>query len=518
MFSKCGTVKKKPQTPERSTWKDDFLIFLKPSWRKLLYFFILIFAVTFIKIIVTIFTYQLPAVFSYMNIEIFSIKGAVMLAIAGYVFACYIVERKQRLKGVAYAYLSILVIQLFITLIITLYFLSRIGMTSMFMNPDANSGMVLVLERGACYGTCPVYTFVVFGNGHAYLYNEAYTEKNGLYSGYLDPRSVKRMASKFLVNNYFGLNSVYAAPVTDMASVTTTFQYEGMMKSVYNYGGFGPRKLDLLENELDSLKDSIDWHPIAFSKEVCDKLYNREQILFGQDMNAVYDLPQCYRNLERVSCEDAVHLKVNRACYQRTNEQNVTLHFDYPQQDSLTILTALGEPFNKEMNVARPIDLDYQNETLMPIETHHVVRYQDVNITCKITLPPCDDLPQFKWDYSKMAVDLYVSSNRYAVLRNLGPYHVNNGLFSFWVARRNYTSDDEYTVYETQVDTACRAGSGNGVVGGVCYMEYNPLLYNIPRQHYENPLLPQESYSDPAFPVIKYRNYTIRHNQVGPFR
>lgn len=119
--------------------------------------------------------------------------------------------------------------------------------------------VVMTLDRGPCYGSCPVYKLTIYGNGTV-LY------EGGTKTTSISEDKVRQLISEFEKADYFSLKdsydqrSILGMCHTDDSSATTSIAIGGRKKIVNNYHGCpAPEKLILLENKIDEIVDTSGW-------------------------------------------------------------------------------------------------------------------------------------------------------------------------------------------------------------------------------------------------------------------
>jgi hypothetical protein len=116
--------------------------------------------------------------------------------------------------------------------------------------------LVASLERGPCYGTCPIYKVSVFSDGTLKYEGIRFVKKTGAQTGKLKPGDLDQLVKAFRDARYFDLADAYDhADVTDHASVRTSFSDGGKTKSVHHYLGdhSAPAELAALELAFDQI-------------------------------------------------------------------------------------------------------------------------------------------------------------------------------------------------------------------------------------------------------------------------
>ena len=137
----------------------------------------------------------------------------------------------------------------------------------------------IILQRGACFGTCPAYKLSVSGDGTVRFSTEsdgfkgsaaevhlAYNGSNVLLPGshvaHVDPKLVAALFQRFRDAHFFGLKPAYAASVTDLSTQVLTVRLGGQSMRVEDYGGQGvgmPASVTALEEAVDDVAGSARW-------------------------------------------------------------------------------------------------------------------------------------------------------------------------------------------------------------------------------------------------------------------
>jgi hypothetical protein len=129
-------------------------------------------------------------------------------------------------------------------------------------NNVAQEDVVIKLERGACFGSCPVYTLTIFGNGTVVYEGEDFVQTKGSRETTISTDAINQLVSDFDKANYFSLNDSYTGfGVSDMPFVTTSIRIGGRTKAIKHYLGdrSAPQQLTELENRIDEVANSEQW-------------------------------------------------------------------------------------------------------------------------------------------------------------------------------------------------------------------------------------------------------------------
>jgi hypothetical protein len=134
----------------------------------------------------------------------------------------------------------------------------------------------LKLERGVCFGTCPVYRITVYGDGRFLYEGERFVKVKDTVTGSLDPLQVRALDTAIARVAYFSLRDGYfgdecPAIMSDFPWVTTSVTIAGRTKRIeHDHGCIEkharntnphtyPRGLTRFEEEVDSIIGTSRW-------------------------------------------------------------------------------------------------------------------------------------------------------------------------------------------------------------------------------------------------------------------
>jgi Domain of unknown function (DUF6438) len=130
--------------------------------------------------------------------------------------------------------------------------------------------LVIILERGICFGTCPAYKLTITANGSVEFEGRHYVKKKGIVRATISREQLKRLIAEFEKASYLKLQDRYvgekdgcATVLTDDSTVITSITIAGKTKSVEHYHGCeGPlvlEQLTVLENRIDEVVNAPQW-------------------------------------------------------------------------------------------------------------------------------------------------------------------------------------------------------------------------------------------------------------------
>jgi len=121
---------------------------------------------------------------------------------------------------------------------------------------------VVTLERGACFGACPIYTVTIRGDGSVTYQGQRFVEAMGEQSDRVTPQAFAGIIAKANAARFFDLRPEYRAQITDIPTYVITVTLDGRTHRVVDYGGVSagmPQAVRALENEIDRATGASRW-------------------------------------------------------------------------------------------------------------------------------------------------------------------------------------------------------------------------------------------------------------------
>jgi hypothetical protein len=136
--------------------------------------------------------------------------------------------------------------------------------------PDSTpaAGTVVTLERGPCFGTCPVYRVSLAGDGRVEFVGTRFVSREGTVTSRVAPERVDRLVRSLGASGYFALADDYVsdAPAcgryaTDAPTVVISVRTAARDKTVrHDHGCVGaPAELTRMEQLIDSVAGTTRW-------------------------------------------------------------------------------------------------------------------------------------------------------------------------------------------------------------------------------------------------------------------
>jgi len=131
-----------------------------------------------------------------------------------------------------------------------------------------DSEIVVTLERGACFGTCPIYKVTIYTDGTVVYEGERFVETEGTHTTTIEPEVVQQLIEGFEAAGYFDWEDEYTEMnVTDLPTIITSVTRDGETKRITRYTGDSnaPIELPYLESWIDMAAYTSQWTGVATS-------------------------------------------------------------------------------------------------------------------------------------------------------------------------------------------------------------------------------------------------------------
>jgi hypothetical protein len=124
--------------------------------------------------------------------------------------------------------------------------------------------MLASIDRGACYGTCPIYKLTVYRDGKVEYVGEDYVKMKGKVAGTVTAEQLAALDKLFTDAHYLAYKDAYDhEDATDAPSALTAYVPLGASttKFVRHYYGdmHAPESLTKLEEDFDTIVKSERW-------------------------------------------------------------------------------------------------------------------------------------------------------------------------------------------------------------------------------------------------------------------
>jgi acetamidase/formamidase len=129
---------------------------------------------------------------------------------------------------------------------------------------------IITLERGPCFGTCPIYKVTVASDGTVTFEGFNFVKTKGRATARIKPEDFKKLVAEFEKIKYFSLDDAYVPgsptcgpAATDMPYNRSAIQLKGKTKTINHYQGcFGSevvKALFALDKKIDEVAGTEKW-------------------------------------------------------------------------------------------------------------------------------------------------------------------------------------------------------------------------------------------------------------------
>lgn len=154
--------------------------------------------------------------------------------------------------------------------------------------------VVASMEKGPCYGRCPVFTLSIYENGIVAYEGKRFTDREGTFYRKLDKKELASLREKFRQADFFSFNRVYPSRIPDMATVSISYKEGGKSATVMGKEG-RPEAVMELENYLDKIANTGEW--VARTRTEKNESINEIIVQLKEEVN-IPTWMEKYRELE----------------------------------------------------------------------------------------------------------------------------------------------------------------------------------------------------------------------------
>lgn len=120
-------------------------------------------------------------------------------------------------------------------------------------------GDYVELQRGRCFGSCPVYTVRVYRDGRVTWSGKQFVREVGERTGNISPEAASALIDKFGTAGFWSLCGSYARMVTDLSGTLTTVHLGNAEKSVSDYANAAPEWFREINLTIEKLAGTRGW-------------------------------------------------------------------------------------------------------------------------------------------------------------------------------------------------------------------------------------------------------------------
>jgi hypothetical protein len=125
---------------------------------------------------------------------------------------------------------------------------------------DVGPDTIVLLRRTQCFGSCPVYSVGVRGDGSVHFYGESYTATNGYASANIGVAAVRNLLAFMRAKSFRSLHTRYPGMATDHPTYIVMLRQGQALKYVdRDETNRSEPALEAIEKEIDRVAGTAQW-------------------------------------------------------------------------------------------------------------------------------------------------------------------------------------------------------------------------------------------------------------------
>ncbi len=128
--------------------------------------------------------------------------------------------------------------------------------------PAVGDSVYFMIERTACYGTCPAYKLTIFQSGEALYEGRRFADREGRFTGRVDAATMQALKDAAEASGFYRLEKEYDMPVTDLPSLIIRLNTGGRDKKVVGRVGT-PQSFKDLGQQVEKLLSGVEWTKVG---------------------------------------------------------------------------------------------------------------------------------------------------------------------------------------------------------------------------------------------------------------
>jgi hypothetical protein len=122
-----------------------------------------------------------------------------------------------------------------------------------------DTGNIISMSKGACYGTCPIYTMTIYKNGVIHFFGKRFCAMIGPRVAQLSNEQIEDLTQDISDIKFETFPDKFESMIADLPSTELTFyRADSSAKSIW-WNMNEPEQLLNLSTKLDSYRSTLDW-------------------------------------------------------------------------------------------------------------------------------------------------------------------------------------------------------------------------------------------------------------------
>ena len=122
--------------------------------------------------------------------------------------------------------------------------------------------LTIKMERGPCYGPCPIYSLIIYGTGEVIYKGKDFVRVKGTKKTNLSPDKIKNLINSIKNTDFFSLKDSYENPTlscqpTTVLSITLNEKTKTITHDPSDMSA--PKELTSLEDYIDKIVNIAQW-------------------------------------------------------------------------------------------------------------------------------------------------------------------------------------------------------------------------------------------------------------------
>ncbi len=141
--------------------------------------------------------------------------------------------------------------------------------------------IVFSLKKGACFGSCPVYTLRIYNNLYTEFIGKKNTNKLGTHAKMISQSEFDDLTKKFEKSDFFSFDEVYESNISDLPSSTISYRKGELKKSITGKME-RPEAVHKLQFALESIAESANGWELqrnSVTEDPKDPKFDRAKII-----------------------------------------------------------------------------------------------------------------------------------------------------------------------------------------------------------------------------------------------